>query len=125
MVAEQFGGEQVDDAKAKSVQQRLLRALPQPTGYELAAFYEPHDTVGGDFYDCVQLDENRIFFILADVSGHGVGGALIVASALKSLRYLYRETDDLVEIMARLNEDIHDDLLKEQFITAFAGILSL
>ena len=73
----------------------------------------------------MQLDEDRIFFILADVSGHGVGGALIVASALKSLRYLYRETDDLVEIMARLNEDIHDDLLKEQFITAFAGILSL
>jgi sigma-B regulation protein RsbU (phosphoserine phosphatase) len=122
---EQFGGDQVDDAKAKSVQQRLLRALPQPNGYELAAFYEPHDTIGGDFYDCVQIDDNRIFFILADVSGHGVGGALIVASALKSLRYLYRQTDDLIEIMSRLNEDIHDDLLKEQFITAFAGIIKL
>ena len=118
-------GDCPDDAKAKSVQQRLLRQLPQPEGYQLAAFYEPHDSVGGDFYDCIMLDQNRLFFILADVSGHGVGGALIVASALKSLRYLYRNTNDLIEIMAKLNEDIHDDLLKEQFITAFAGILDL
>lgn len=112
-----------DLARAKEIQEQSMGTLPEIPNYECAAYYEGYSQVSGDFYTAIALDDTRYFFMLGDVTGHGVQAAIIVASAMKSLRIICRDCSDLVEIMSKLNDDIKPDLLSGQFITAFGAIL--
>jgi adenylate cyclase len=105
--------------------------LPSPrelfTGearFDLAALLEPARTVGGDFYDCFMLDENRLFFLVGDVSGKGLGASLFMAlskSLLKSIAL--RKKSDPATILARASREISRDNRESLFVTAFAGVL--
>lgn len=112
-----------DLARAREVQQKMLGELPEVPGYRLSVYYRPHESVGGDFYDAVSLDSDRVLVILGDVAGHGVQAALLVASALKALRLISRHEKELAPLMTALNDELRQDLLAGQFVTAFAGIL--
>jgi serine phosphatase RsbU (regulator of sigma subunit) len=113
-------GEQV---RMKSSLEGMLSPLPEIPGYGFALHYEPVSGVGGDFYDCSQLDEHRWFVALGDVSGHGVQGARVAVSALTALRDILRCQRDLVGIVAALNDEVRRDLPRGHFVTLFAGIL--
>lgn len=66
--------------RAERIQQALLPAeLPFHDRVSLAAYFQPSDKVGGDFYDVFALDERHLGLYLADTSGHGVGSALVTA----------------------------------------------
>jgi hypothetical protein len=111
-------------SRARDVQRRLLGVVPAIPGYQHALVYEPVDTVGGDFYDAITLRDGRLLLVIGDVSGHGAQAALIVASALKTLRLLARDSDnDLADIICAFNDAIFDDLLSGQFLTGFFCIL--
>jgi phosphoserine phosphatase RsbU/P len=74
---------------ARNVQAALLPAvLPRILGYELAAWWQPAEAVGGDYYDVVSLSDGNWALAVADVSGHGLGPALIMASARAMLHVL-------------------------------------
>ncbi|MBN1991904.1 MAG: SpoIIE family protein phosphatase [Anaerolineae bacterium] len=60
--------------------------LPQPPGWEIAAYFHPARAVGGDFYDAFPLAQNMIGFIIADVSGKGAGAALFMALVRSLIR---------------------------------------
>ena len=60
-------------------QQFLPRELPQLDGWQVAAYYGPARTVGGDFYDFIQLPDGRIGIVVGDVTDKGVPAALIMA----------------------------------------------
>lgn len=119
---------------AKRIQMGLL---PNPTEvfagesrFTLAAALEPARTVGGDFYDCFMLDPERLFFVVADVSGKGLAAALFMASAkshLKSAALLHGGAgfDDISGVMARAQTEIGRENPEQMFITLFAGILHL
>jgi hypothetical protein len=109
--------------KAERVLGKMLSALPAIEGFGFTVHYEPHAQVGGDFYECQQIAPGRFFLALADVSGHGVQGALVVVAALKSLRYALKQQTDLVAILAQLNDEVKADLVSGQFITMFAMML--
>jgi serine phosphatase RsbU (regulator of sigma subunit) len=109
--------------RAKSVMETMLHKLPVIDGYDLAVVYEPHDAIGGDFYDFIALDEGRYLITVGDVSGHGAEAALVVASALKALRHFAKPGIELVELMCMLNQDVRDDMPKGFFITMFASVL--
>ena len=112
-----------DDLKrAKDVQANMLSDLPELDGYEMAVHFTPHSGVSGDFYEVLKLGNGRFLFLLGDVSGHGMQAALVVATALKTLRMLARAVTDLTELMGQLNDEIKPDLLPGQFITIFAAI---
>jgi len=111
-----------DLKQAKSVQEHMLSDLPDVPGYEIGLHYEPHSGVSGDFYEIMPLPGGRYLLLLGDVSGHGMQAALVVATALKTLRLLARQTQDLSGLLGQLNDEIADDLLPGQFITVFAGI---
>lgn len=67
-------------AVARRIQEAFLpRALPQPKGWQVAAFNRGAQAVGGDFFDCITLPGDRIGLVIADVSGKGVPAALFVA----------------------------------------------
>ena len=105
--------------------------LPDPrelfTGekrFALEAVLEPARTVGGDFYDCFMLDEDRLFFLVGDVSGKGLGASLFMAlskSLLKSIAL--RKKSDPAAILTRASREISRDNRESLFVTAFAGVL--
>jgi phosphoserine phosphatase RsbU/P len=70
----------------------LVKAIPQPDGWEIAARFEPARQVAGDFYDVFPLVENRrLGLVIADVSGKGVGAALFMALIRSLVRALAQQ----------------------------------
>ncbi len=117
-----LGQMEADLNRAKDVQANMLADLPQLEGYDLAVHFVPHSAVSGDFYEVLPLKDGRVLLVLGDVSGHGVQAALVVATALKTLRLLSRHTTDLVQLLSQLNDEIKTDVLPGQFITVFAAL---
>ena len=109
--------------RARRVLERMLPTLPRIDPYRLAVHYEPQAGVGGDFYDAIVLGDGRLLLAVGDVSGHGAEAALLVTSTLKALRFIAPDEDDLVALVARLNENIAGDLLRGHYITLFAALL--
>ena len=108
---------------AKKVQNFLFpKELPKIERLQIEAFYLPHHDVGGDYYDYIQIDENRFIACIADVSGKGVPAALLMSNFQASLRALVRQTKDLLEIVTELNHTTFVSGNAENFITFFAGV---
>ena len=115
---------------AKRIQMGLL---PDPrevfageARVDVAALLVPARTVGGDFYDCFMLDANRLFFVVADVSGKGLPASLFMASAksvLKSAALMVEGS--LGGVLARAQDEIQRENPESLFVTALAGILDL
>ncbi len=110
-----------DMAKARSVQQNMLSDLPTVEGYEFAVHFKPHSGVSGDFYEVITMKSGRILIVIGDVSGHGMQAALVVATALKTLRFLARNISNCANLLVQFNDEIRPDLLPGQFITVFAA----
>ncbi len=72
---------------AQLIQQQFLpESLPDLPGWQVAAFYRPAQTVGGDFYDFIPLPDGRVMFVVGDVTDKGVPAALVMASTHALLR---------------------------------------
>jgi serine phosphatase RsbU (regulator of sigma subunit) len=91
--------------------------------FSLDAFLEPARTVGGDFYDCFMVDADRLFFIVADVSGKGLPASLFMALSKTLLKSAARRADDIGALMARANAEVSSENPEALFVTAFAAIL--
>jgi hypothetical protein len=107
--------------QAKLVIENLLPQVPPIPGYDMVVHYEPHSIIGGDFFEIIRLDHQKYFIAIGDVSGHGTGAALVVASALKSLRLAVKQGADLVTTVCSFNDDFHADSMGSYFITLFAA----
>lgn len=97
--------------------------LPACSGYRMAGASEPCDATGGDYYDAFVLDEKRTAVVIADVTGHGLGPSLLMAtcrSALHALAHTGLEPGDLLQ---RLEQQLERDLTEGRFITMVMGIL--
>jgi serine phosphatase RsbU (regulator of sigma subunit)/CHASE2 domain-containing sensor protein len=93
---------------------------------DVAAVLEPARTVGGDFYDCLMLDDRRLFFVVADVSGKGLPASLFMASVKSILRSAALTVRGSVGgILGRAQEEIHLENPESLFVTALAGVLDL
>jgi sigma-B regulation protein RsbU (phosphoserine phosphatase) len=106
---------------AEQIQLSLLPAEP-PTlfGIELAGRCYPATHVGGDYYDFFKRDDHTIDLLIADVSGHSVGAALIMAEVRTLLRAHAGRAVSPSSILATLNSQLYEDLTRaEQFITMF------
>lgn len=97
--------------------------LPQVPGYETAVWWEPAEAVSGDYYDLVQLPDGRLGLVIADVSGHGVGPSLIMASVRAMLHVVTRRYSEPDRILSLISETIAPDLREGRFITFFMGAL--
>jgi phosphoserine phosphatase len=103
---------------ARNVQSALLPAvLPRIEGYEIAAWWQPADAVGGDYYDVVPLSDGNWALAIADVSGHGLGPALIMASARAMLQVVAKTSSKPGRILTLLANTITPDLAHGRFIT--------
>lgn len=111
-------------ALARSVQQGLLpKKPPEIEGWDFASKSIACDETGGDYFDFVPLEGGRMGLVVGDVSGHGIGPALLMASARSFLRALSRSTADPSEVLPVLNDLVSRDMEAERFITLFYGAL--
>ncbi len=105
---------------AREMQSMLFPGvLPNDDRLQVAAFYQPHAQVGGDYYDFIELNENEALFCVADVSGKGVSAALLMANFQANLRAMAAYKNSLVEIVFELNKKVMGNAKGEKFITLF------
>lgn len=84
----------------------------------------PAREVSGDFYDFMQLDDGRVYFSLADVSGKGMNAALLMAKATSLLRCLAKSSPDAGTLLHRVNAEICETATMGMFVTIIAGYIS-
>lgn len=100
-------------------------SLPHDNKLDTAAFYLPHQEVGGDYYDFIWLNENECAFCVADVSGKGVAAALLMSNFQANLRILFNHTTSLTELIHQLNTKVMASAKGEKFITFFIAKYNL
>ncbi len=110
-----------------SIMQSMLfpSTLPNDAQLDTAAFYLPHQEVGGDYYDFIWLNENEFAFCVADVSGKGVAAALLMSNFQANLRVLFNHTTSLTELIHELNTKVLASAKGEKFITLFIAKYNL
>lgn len=89
----------------------------------LYGFLEPARVVGGDLYDFFRLDGDRLFFLVGDVSGHGVAGSLFMAVSKALCKSAALRSGDLGAMMRESNAEISRDNPEALFVTVWAGLL--
>ncbi|MFQ5636751.1 MAG: SpoIIE family protein phosphatase [bacterium] len=109
---------------AQEIQQTLLpMEFPEIEGYEIASYYEAAKEVGGDYYDFVEVDKDTLGIAIADVSGKGVPGSLVMTMIRTALRTEARGEKDAAEVLARVNAFVKNDIKKGMFVTVFYLII--
>jgi phosphoserine phosphatase RsbU/P len=109
---------------ARQVQLELLPAKdPELAGYDISAYNFPTEEVSGDYYDWVSIYEDQIAIVIADVSGKGVPAALLMAFLRASLRAATHIGYATHISMAKVNYLLWESIERNQFVTAFYGIL--
>lgn len=115
---------QHDLQTARDIQQALLpKTPPEIPGFAIAGWNKPADDTGGDFYDWDTMPDGRLFIVLGDVTGHGIGPALLAAACRAYARSGFAAHADLFHVLKQINASIARDLDPTRFIT-FAGIAS-
>jgi len=105
---------------ARNIQQGLLPgSIPVVPGIEMSALIRFCLDVAGDYYDIIPLDDGRIVLSIGDVSGKGVGAALLMANLQASLRTAQGMGASLAESAARINKLVFENTPSDMFITFF------
>jgi sigma-B regulation protein RsbU (phosphoserine phosphatase) len=102
------------------------RSLPNRPGVEIAAFSRPSKTIGGDYYDCFEVEGGKIAVIVADVAGKGVPGSLVMAMTRAFLRMEAGRDGSTSpgDTLRRVNRMLAPDVKKGMFVTALYCILT-
>ncbi|MCC6827501.1 MAG: SpoIIE family protein phosphatase [Novosphingobium sp.] len=104
---------------------RKFPPFPERTDLDVFAMLESAKQVGGDLYDYFMIDENRLFFVVGDVSGKGVPAALFMAMTAIRFKAHAFSAASTGEIMELVNTSLSRENPAEMFVTAFAAILDL
>ncbi len=108
---------------AEQVQSMLFpKELPRNRLIEMDAVYLPHHSIGGDYYDYIELNPFEFLFCIADVTGKGISAALLMANFQANLRALAKQNLSLITLVKELNGILFSSTKGEKFITLFVAI---
>ena len=108
--------EEVEEARA--VGEALLpQSIPEVTGLEIATTSQPVRTLGGDYFDVLDLGHGKLGICIADVIGKGVPAALLMSNVQATVRTLATESMPPSELVARLNQSVHRNTTPGKFVT--------
>jgi sigma-B regulation protein RsbU (phosphoserine phosphatase) len=110
-------------ATATRIQENMLYEPPVLPGWLCHARIETCHEVGGDLYDLHVREDGTLVLLVGDVSGKGMGAALLMSSTLSSARVLYDECTGPLMFVKRLNAIVHRGSDSRSFVTMFVGWL--
>ncbi len=114
---------------AKVIQSSTLPSVfppyPDRTDFDIYATMDTAKEVGGDFYDFYLLGENRLAFLIADVSGKGITAAMFMMKAKTIIKSCAEQESDVGQILTRANSALCEGNDAEMFVTCWMGILDL
>jgi serine phosphatase RsbU (regulator of sigma subunit)/anti-sigma regulatory factor (Ser/Thr protein kinase) len=109
---------------AQEIQQTLLpRQVPELEGFDIGYLYRAAKEVGGDYFDFLHVDDRTEGVVVADVSGKGVPGSLVMTMIRTALRMEARGNRSASDVMARMNAFVTEDMKKGMFVTMFYVVL--
>jgi serine phosphatase RsbU (regulator of sigma subunit) len=110
---------------AREVQKKILPSKnPEYKGLDISATFIPAFEVGGDYYDFFEISENKLGFVIADVSGKGITAAFIMAEVKGIFESLSKTSLSPKEILINANQILKRTLDKKSFVSAAFGILN-
>ena len=110
---------------AQAIQDGLMPPVPEDVpGLEIHGWCRPAEQTSGDFFDFVKTKDGRLAAVIGDVSGHGIGPALITASAQAGLRSYLRVIPDPAEALTTLNQDLSERMDDGMFVTLLLMVFS-
>jgi phosphoserine phosphatase len=125
---DEIKGQQATQASldvAREIQQGFMpKNLPKISGYEVASWWYPNQAIGGDYCDVLSFKDGRTGLVIADVSGHGIGPALLMASVRAALRALVLDHAEAEILLNLLGRAMGDDLQDGRFITLVLAALN-
>jgi sigma-B regulation protein RsbU (phosphoserine phosphatase) len=109
---------------ARTIQARSFPSVPpQMDGLDIAGACQPAEATSGDYFDFIPMRDGKMGIVLADVSGHGFGSALVMAETRAYLRALATAHDNLEEILTRANDMLASSKDDQLFVTLFMGCI--
>ena len=108
---------------AREIQESLL-PLSQAGDFPVHGLNIPAREVSGDFFDFMRLDDGRVYFTLADVSGKGMNAALLMAKTTSLLWCLVKTSPDAGTLLRSVNDELCETATMGMFVTIVAGFLS-
>lgn len=103
---------------AQEIQERLFpRAPPTCTGFDIEGTSRPAEEISGDYFDYIPIRDGSLGIVIGDVSGHGLGPALLMAATRGYLRALALTYSDVGEILTLANKALAADVADGRFVT--------
>lgn len=116
---------QEDMEKARGVQAKLLpESLPDLVGFDVGTFYCSCKDVGGDYFDIIPIDNDHIGFMVADVSGKGVSGAMVMVMIRSVLKLVAPNSISPRQTLIDTNALIAKDMKLGMFVTCLYMVLN-
>jgi len=110
---------------AREIQVSILpREYPKEASYEFAGTYRSAREVGGDYYEFIDIDENHLGFLVADVSGKSLPGMLVMLLTRDIVLRLARSNVQPADLLCSVNRELLGSIKKGMFVTMFYGILN-
>ncbi len=120
---------QSDLKVAREIQQTILpknfHLFPDQRTFDIYASMNAAKYVGGDFYDFFKIDDDRLGFVIADVSGKGVPAAIFMAISRTVIRAIALTENSAAVCMQRTNKILCQESVNDMFVTVFYGILDI
>ncbi len=109
---------------ARDIQRTLLpEGVHVPDGYKIGYHYDSATEVGGDYLDVVRVDDSKVGLVVADVSGKGVPGLVVMAMIKIMVQNLIAKGTPPKEIVRKLNSALLGNIRRNMFVTFFVAIL--
>lgn len=109
---------------ARRIQSDLLPKDPENVpGFDIAGRLQPLEMTAGDYYDFIRIDGDRLGIVVADVTGHGIGPAILMSSVRSLTRALIYKDLSIDEALHFLNNQLEQDTDEGFFVSFFIGIL--
>jgi serine phosphatase RsbU (regulator of sigma subunit) len=103
---------------AHEIQQRLFpKSSPRLEAFDIAGISHPAEATGGDYYDYLPMADGSLGIVVADVTGHGIGPALLMAETRAYLRTSATNATDVGQILTQTNTILAEDVDLERFVT--------
>lgn len=110
---------------ATEIQTALLPGrIPQIEGYDMFAHYLSAREVGGDYYDFIMIDSNHLGLVVADVSGKGIPGSMVMTMTRSLIRLATLRNPSPADTLRKVNRALSRDMKRGMFVTAVYMVLN-